>query len=51
MTINKKNSLDYQWSNFSELSKELVYEILSRRHNIFIVEQECWYKDADGKDL
>ena len=51
MTINIENSLDYQWSNFSELSKELVYEILSLRQNIFIVEQECWYQDADGKDL
>ena len=51
MTINIKNSLDYQWLNFSELSKELVYEILSLRQNIFIVEQECWYQDADGKDL
>ena len=51
MTINIESSLDYQWLNFSELSKELVYEILSLRQNIFIVEQECWYQDADGKDL
>tara|TARA_B100002052_G_C15798321_1_gene559844 strand:- start:360 stop:824 length:465 start_codon:yes stop_codon:yes gene_type:complete len=51
MKINLEDSLDYRWSRFSELSKELVYEILSLRQNIFIVEQECWYQDADGKDL
>ena len=50
MTNSLHESLDYEWSSFSDLSNEEVYEILCLRQNIFIVEQECWYQDADGKD-
>ena len=50
MTNSLHESLDYEWSSFSDLSNEDVYEILCLRQNIFIVEQECWYQDADGKD-
>ena len=49
MTNSLHESLDYEWSSFSDLSNEEVYEILCLRQNIFIVEQECWYQDADGK--
>ena len=40
-----------QWKAFKELSNFDLYEIMSFRQNIFSVEQETWYKDADGLDL
>lgn len=36
---------------FEELSKEELYEILRARQEIFIVEQNCPYLDADGVDF
>lgn len=36
---------------FDELSKTELYEILKLRQEIFIVEQNCPYLDADGKDI
>ena len=40
------------WSflTFSELSKELLYEILRLRAQVLVVEQESPYQDIDGKD-
>lgn len=35
---------------WSELSTDLLYEIMQLRQKVFIVEQECPYLDADGKD-
>ena len=44
--------LDLQsfWKSFDELSKQELYEILSFRQSIFVVEQKSWYQDADGLD-
>ena len=39
------------WKAFKDLSILDLYEIMSFRQNIFSVEQETWYKDADGLDL
>lgn len=36
--------------SFSDLSLELLYEILALRQAVFIVEQDCPYLDADGMD-
>ncbi len=36
---------------FNELTNREVYEILSARCAVFVVEQECPYQDPDGKDL
>jgi ElaA protein len=36
---------------FSELSTAELYAILRLRGEVFIVEQNCPYLDADGKDL
>jgi ElaA protein len=36
--------------NFDSLSKKELYDILSLRNGVFVVEQECAYQDADGKD-
>jgi ElaA protein len=36
---------------FDELSVKELYEIMQLRAEVFIVEQNCPYQDADGKDL
>ncbi|MCZ2102388.1 MAG: GNAT family N-acetyltransferase [Chitinophagales bacterium] len=43
--------LSYTFHTFGELSVDALYEILQLRQEIFIVEQNCPYNDADGKDL
>jgi ElaA protein len=35
---------------FDELSLPQLYEILALRQEVFVVEQTCYYQDADGKD-
>lgn len=35
---------------FPELSLEQLYEIMALRQDVFVVEQDCPYLDADGKD-
>lgn len=40
----------WQWLRFSELSADQLYEILRVRQEVFTVEQDCAYQDADGKD-
>lgn len=40
----------WQWLRFSELSATQLYEILRMRQEVFTVEQDCAYQDADGKD-
>jgi ElaA protein len=40
----------WQWSRFSELSAEDLYAVVRLREEVFIVEQQCAYPDADGRD-
>ncbi|HET7615176.1 MAG TPA: GNAT family N-acetyltransferase [Gemmatimonadaceae bacterium] len=40
----------WQWSRFSELSPEQLYAIVRLREAVFVVEQQCPYPDADGRD-
>lgn len=40
----------WQWARFSDLSPSQLYEILRVRQEVFTVEQDCAYQDADGKD-
>lgn len=42
--------LKWQWSSFSDLSPETLYQILAARQAIFCVEQNCVYQDVDGLD-
>ncbi|MDP3478249.1 MAG: GNAT family N-acetyltransferase [Desulfoprunum sp.] len=42
--------ISWQWSAFNELSREELYEILRVRQEIFTVEQNCAYQDADDLD-
>ncbi len=36
---------------FKDLTNEELYEIFRLRLSVFVVEQNCPYQDADGKDL
>lgn len=48
--INYAINLEFQRKSFYELSHLELYEILALRQMVFIVEQNCPYLDADGKD-
>ena len=39
-----------RWHAFAELSGGEMYDILSLRQRVFIVEQQCAYLDTDGLD-
>lgn len=43
-------SLTWIWKAFNDLSAEEVYTLLCVRQEVFVLEQECLYLDADGKD-
>jgi ElaA protein len=43
-------SLRFEIKAFNELSLVELYQILSLRSEVFIVEQNCPYQDVDGKD-
>jgi len=43
-------ALQFQHYTFDELSTSLLYNIMKVRQEVFIVEQNCPYLDADGKD-
>ncbi len=40
----------YTCKSFSELTLEELYQIMVLRQEVFVVEQNCPYLDADGKD-
>jgi ElaA protein len=40
----------WQWGRLSELSAEDLYAVVRLREEVFIVEQQCAYHDADGRD-
>ncbi|MGI8401370.1 MAG: GNAT family N-acetyltransferase [Gemmatimonadaceae bacterium] len=40
----------WQWCRFSELGPEELYAVVRLREAVFIVEQNCPYPDADGRD-
>lgn len=44
-------TIQWQWRSFAELSTAQLYAILAARQAVFVVEQNCPYQDADGKDL
>ena len=43
--------LHWVFKPFTELSAQELYAIMRLRQEVFIVEQNCPYLDADGKDL
>ncbi len=44
------SSLQWKIKSFENLSVNELYDILKLRSEIFVVEQNCVYLDADGKD-
>ena len=44
-------NLEFKIISFNELSSAELYAILALRQAVFIVEQNCPFLDADGKDL
>lgn len=45
-----QKGLLWQTKSFEELSNAELYELLSLRQEVFVVEQDCPYLDADNKD-
>ncbi|NNE25528.1 MAG: GNAT family N-acetyltransferase, partial [Saprospiraceae bacterium] len=45
-----KNKLSYTCKSFYQLELDELYDIMALRQIVFIVEQDCPYLDADGKD-
>lgn len=45
-----KSSIVWKIKPFAKLSTEELYQILKIRQEVFIVEQTCFYLDADGYD-
>ncbi|MFL5488061.1 MAG: GNAT family N-acetyltransferase [Gemmatimonadaceae bacterium] len=42
--------ISWQYSRLSELTSEELYAVVRLRESVFIVEQNCPYPDADGRD-
>lgn len=40
----------WQWSRFRELTVDDLYAVVRLREAVFVVEQNCPYPDADGRD-
>jgi ElaA protein len=41
----------YTCQHFNELTSLVLYKIMKARSEVFVVEQNCVYLDADGKDI
>ena len=44
------NKTRFIWHNFDSISKEQLYDVLSLRQRVFIIEQDCFYEDLDYSD-
>jgi len=42
--------IEYSWKNFNDLSLDDLYAILNLRQEVFVLEQNCPYIDADYSD-
>jgi ElaA protein len=42
--------LNWVFKKFDELTAAELYAIMQLRNEVFVVEQDCVYQDADGKD-
>lgn len=41
----------WHYKLFNELTAKELYQIIQLRNEVFVIEQDCIYQDADGKDL
>jgi len=46
----RAEEISWQWSRFSELTAADLYAVVMLRESVFVVEQNCPYPDADGRD-
>ena len=42
--------INWELTKYSDLSKDLLYQILKIRQEVFVIEQNCNYLDADSED-
>ncbi|HST08271.1 MAG TPA: GNAT family N-acetyltransferase [Gemmatimonadaceae bacterium] len=49
-TSPRGGQIRWQWSRFGELSTADLYAVVRLREAVFVVEQNCPYPDADGRD-
>jgi len=49
-TVADPSGILWQWSRFNELRPEDLYAVVQLREAVFVVEQNCPYPDADGRD-
>lgn len=40
----------WEWRTFEELNNQELYDILSLRQEVFVIEQHCFYSDLDYQD-
>ena len=45
------SSINWNFKKFEELTPSELYAIMQLRNEVFVVEQNCVYQDADNKDL
>ena len=48
--VERPAALFWQWCRFSELTPYDLYAAMRLREEVFVVEQQCPYQDADGRD-
>ena len=44
------NKSNFIWHDFNSISKDELYDVLSLRQRVFIIEQDCFYEDLDYSD-
>lgn len=42
--------IEWQWCRLDELSSRQLYAVMAARSDVFVVEQNCVYRDLDGRD-
>lgn len=42
--------MNWHWLSFEELGVHRLYAVMALRQEVFVVEQDCPYLDADGSD-
>jgi len=45
------SAINWNFKKFEELTPSELYAIMQLRNEVFVVEQNCVYQDADNKDL
>ena len=50
MGVSRQKTIDWRWAAFGDLSGRDVYDLMALRQRVFVVEQNCVYQDADGRD-